>query len=336
MIVYAENDPMIRRLWRRIERRLPRYPGALGELGSEFLDSLAENRAGYFSGDRAAPLVHLPLWLGKGLPGKALLDVLEPTALAYFYVRIQDDVLDEPGSRGKPAWLLLGNALLWDALEGLRRCSAEPRFWRLAGAAWNRFSDATAAERGALFAGQRRYADAAFRAHARKVALAEIPLYAVLALRGDWSGTRHVERLVHLLGCAYGLANDIQGLDPDAAAGHHTYVLSRLDLEVPARTAAGRPHERALQTDLLERVLAQAIDLHEQARPVAHALGLDRFDDYTDERIAWLRRWSDEISLARLARAVEHRHVRPKGGGRVRNRASRAFATRRITRQRST
>lgn len=304
MRVYAENEPMIRALGRRIEERLSRYPAQLRDLAARFVRATGSDEVAYFSSPRAAPLVHLPIWLGGELGRARLLDVLEPTALAYFYVRIQDDVLDEPGSRGRAGWLLLGNALLWDALDGLRRCSSDARFWRLAGAAWIRFSEATAAERRQLFEPRRSYSEAAFRAHARKVSLAEIPLYAVMAMRRDWSGVRSVAPLIHLLGRAYGLTNDIQGLQPDAASGHATFLVSRLAREVPVRGRRRAHDDIALETDLLERMLSRAMSLHEQARPMAKALRLDRFDAFTDERIEWLARWSRDISLARLARAA--------------------------------
>lgn len=312
MRVYAENDKLIRATWERIERRMARYPAALNGLGSRFLRRIGRDRVAYFSSPRATPLLHLPLWLGEGLARTRLLDVLEPTALAYFYVRIQDDVLDEPESRGEADWLLLGNAFLWDALDGLRRCSSDRRFWRLSEAAWLQFTDATAAERRQVLGPQRQYSEAAFRAHARKVAVAEIPLYAIMALRGDWSGVRCVTPLIRLLGRAYGLVNDIQGMRPDTASGHTTFVLSTLAREVRTRRR-NRPHDDpALETDVLERMLSRAMALHEQARPIAHNLGMRRFDAFTDERVAWLERWSREISLARLASAASrHRARRP-------------------------
>jgi hypothetical protein len=133
-----------------------------------------------------------------------------------------------------------------------------------------------------------------------------------MALRGDWSGVRCVTPLIHLLGRAYGLVNDIQGMRPDAASGHVTFVLSTLARELHSR-GKNRPHDDlALETDVLERMLSRAMALHEQARPLAHTLGMRRFDAFTDERVAWLEQWSREISLARLAGAASrHRPSRP-------------------------
>src|SRR5690606_27795560 len=147
MRVYQEHEALIHRLWDRLERRVAAYPTEIARQGKSFFVHIQARERRYFSREGTPPLLYLPIWLGRGVDRRRLLDVLEATALLYFYVRIQDDNLDEPETRGHRDWLLLGNAFVWDALEGFRRCTSDRRFWRLASRAWTTFTEATAAER---------------------------------------------------------------------------------------------------------------------------------------------------------------------------------------------
>jgi hypothetical protein len=304
--VYARNAPLVREVWRRLERRLREYPGQIGRHGAAFLKSIGGDGEHYFSSLRATPLLHLPIWMARGLSRRELVPLLEAAGLAYFHARIQDDVLDEPLTRGKPEWLLLSNCLIWDATSAFLDCSARADYRRYCREAMAEFSRATATERRVLLRPNPRYAIRSFAGHAGKAALAAIPLYAVAALQGDWAKMRHVMPLVRTLGMAYGLTNDLQGLERDLAAGHSTFLITELKRRAPARTFEDpRMVERALyQTDVVERMLGRAIRYHERARPLGRRLGMSAFSDYTDERTRWLRGWTREATLGRLAQAI--------------------------------
>ena len=313
--VIAAHAPRFGRLWDRIEARVAAYPGPLRALAEVHFARIGAAGRTYFTDEAAAPLVLLPC-MAAGAPdsrvvAEAVLDaILEGAALAYFHVRIQDDVLDDPDERGVPDLLLLANAYLWDAMtlwrESAPRGGAGQAFHAASRDAWMRFSAETAAERVFL---QRRaaYPAAAFHAHAGKVALAEVPLLAVRAHRvdGDLAATE-VRALVHALGLAYGHMNDVVGHARDLRSGANTYLLATVraalgDAQAPDAAVVG-----ALATgSWLDRFVIEAMAAHEAARPLARALDLQDFDAWTDGRVASLDRMRQRLALLRLRAALD-------------------------------
>lgn len=290
MIVYQREAERIQRMWSRLDARLDAYPPALRALADRFRASIRASDRVYFSFTDAAPLLYLPVWLRRA-QDDALDDILEATALLYWYVRIQDNVVDEPDERGHSPFLLLANALQWDAMELLR--PSVPEFWRRSRAAWLEFSEQTEAERTHI-AERRPYLEDDFARHARKVALAEVPIYAAMAASGDWTGVERVPALVHALGQAYGLVNDVLGHERDLRINGHTYLLAGM----------ADPRAELLGSNRLERFLERAAAHHEEAREHGRALGLAEIDAYTAERQERLAGIRDTISLLRLGASL--------------------------------
>jgi hypothetical protein len=287
---YDQNQGTLDRVWRRLDARLDALPGCLGELGRSWRAAIRAGERDYWSLPDAAPLMHLPIWAGAGADG--LEDVLEATALSYWYVRIQDNLIDEPESRGQAALSLLGNVLLWDAAALWARVPG-PWFPGAAREAWLRFSERTEAER-RVCAAPVAYPEADFVAHAEKVALAEVPVHAVRALRGLPFDPR-VRRLVHLLGLAYGRVNDVMGMGRDIRAGANTFLLATARARTGAGTEAG-----VVATPLLEEFLDAAAGHHREAVAPAIGLGIAGFDAYTDERLARLAEIRHGVTILRL------------------------------------
>ena len=315
MRVYEDNAPVIERLRARLARRVAAYPPSLRGLAAGFLERAG---AGYFSLPDAAPLLHLPIWMGRNLAPDTLDDILEATALAYAYVRIQDNVLDEPESRGHPPLLLAANAFLWDALD-LYRAHGDARFWALSRLAWLTFSEETENERRQL-ASDAEYAHAAFVAHARKCALAEVPLYAVMSASGDWRGAPHVGTLVHALSRSYGCFNDVMGFERDLAAGGRTWLLSQARSLACARTGVSAPDVGTIRTtlvasELMEALVQEAIATMDAARPAALALGMLPFEDFATARTARLAEVAAKVTVMRLMSALADGGLIPKQVG---------------------
>lgn len=303
MQVYAESAPIIERLWARLQARIDAYPPALRQLGQRFLVWAGP---GYFSMPDAAPLMHLPIWFGRDVPTVTLDDILEATALAYAYVRIQDNVIDEPEGRGHPPFLLLGNALLWDAMSGFRAHGSDA-FWARSRCAWLNFSEFTELERRQLHTDDR-YAHADFVQHARKCALAEVPLYAVMSARGDWAGADAVPRLVHALARSYGCVNDVMGHARDLESGARTYLWS----EVRASATRGNPAATAppelLRAELLaggamDALLTEAAATLNDARVAAAELRIAPFERFAEQRAARIAELQVRLAFVRLSSA---------------------------------
>ncbi len=297
--VYEENRELMEKTWSRVLARLDTYPGLLGELGFGFFDRVGVD---YLLDADAAPLLHLPLWLGRDVHPQAMGDILEGTALSYAYVRILDNLVDEPESRGSGALMHVANALLWDALD-LWRPHANARAWAACRDAWRLYSDRTEAERRAV-SGREPYTFADFVDHAHKCALAEAPLYLVLSSSGDARSWESVRPLVHQLAVSYGLFNDVMGHARDLESGAHTFLVAK------ARALAGKRGsdadvERILATtSLQERFLDEAAEALDRALPHAEALDMANFPIFVAERKARLRQVRDGITLLRLVSSL--------------------------------
>ena len=256
----------------------------------------------YFSQRDAAPILHLPAWLRREIPHGKLLDILEATALAYAAVRVQDNVIDEPESRGKTPLLLAANAWLWDA-QALWSRHGDAEFATRARTAWVVFSEQTEAERRQLLGSE--YSESDFLAHAQKCALAEVPIYAAMAASGDWSGVEHVAPLIHALAISYGRFNDVTGNERDLASGANTYLICKARAFARAQGADDNDRstiQRVLRTSpVIEDFLdAAARDLHVAQAP-ASALGLPEFPAFVEERSRRLAQMRDGYTVARLA-----------------------------------
>jgi hypothetical protein len=279
-----------------IVRRIRAYPPALRQLGHEWWATLGPDPRRYHSAPDASPLLHLPIWMVEGRRGKGapiaephLEAILEATALLYFHTRIQDNVVDEPQTRGQVPQLLLGNMFFLEAWERLRALPLSDRFWSRANEAWRIFSNETEAERRQLQR-QTPYSSALFRRHARKVALARIPLYAVID--GDNAADKSaIDNFIDRLGQSYGLVNDVLGVERDLRAGMRTYLIATVEEALPKRHRRDPAALRngLLQHPHLEDFLNRAIALHRRIQPLGESLGIAHMGPYTDERIERIR-----------------------------------------------
>jgi hypothetical protein len=165
------------------------------------------------------------------------------------------------------------------------------------------------------------YSRETFDEHADKVAFARVPMLAVATLVGRQDLEPLICLLVHQLGIAYGIVNDVVGWTRDLRAGHRTWLLasaglSRSDLdqalaitEESARNAAFAALEEKLRPALYEGhgirdALRRSIDVQHEATNTARSLKLDGFDAYTRERIEWLETFERQTSLLTLQRVL--------------------------------
>lgn len=303
----GKYDDVMDSLWDRLDARMGAYPPPLDEQVEAlrvYIDAPARQ---YFSRPDAPPLVLLPIWLGSRLLPEVLLDLIESTALLYLFIRIQDDVLDEPETRGHADWLLLGNALLWDAFALLRDNVPCGEFSSRSRAAWLKFNSATAAERRQLFSSDAApYEENVFEEHCRKVAMAEIPLLAILALENRLHLSDHVSALISQLGVAYGLTNDVIGFRRDVAAGMQTHLISLVRAHVPEEKwpDADSMSQALLEGAHIENFLARARNAHLRAERHASELGISEFKKFTKQRLARLREIEQQTLLTRFSAAL--------------------------------
>jgi hypothetical protein len=324
---YLAKSASIDAAWELCEARLAALPTPLDELGTRFLASIGNGVGGhrlYFSTPLSPPLLYMPLWLADGLRERgrlpsgaeeALVKIVAGTMLGYFYIRIQDDAIDEP-TRADAELLLLGNALFTGMVRMYRDAlpDRDAPFLEAFDRAWSDFSRLTLAEQRAV-RGADPYPAALFEEHADKVAFARVPMLAVAAIAGTLDFEASITSLVRRLGVAYGLTNDAFGWPRDLAAGQRTYLLAaagleRADLDAVARepesreALAERVRSRLYEGGQLRRVLREAGEWHRRAAEDASAMGLAGFDAFTAERLAWLEAMDRQVLASTLKRAL--------------------------------
>jgi hypothetical protein len=321
---YSAGRAEVDAAWDRIDGRLAELPPALARLGRGFLSSLAGaggSSRDYFSNQWATPLVHLPLWMREALrrqgrwprtleADEAVRSILTATMWGYFYIRIQDDLIDERGlSPLAGAHALLGNICVHEMHRLYGPIAAgTPAFAAAFERAWIEFTECTLREREQLLLDEP-YSAEQFEAHAAKVAFARVPLLAVCALAGVMEEREAAVRvLVHRLGIAYGFLNDIRGWERDAANGHRTYLLARAGwlhgAEDPA-TLESRLHEG----QVLYGSFSEARAWYDRAAEAARELGLgEEFELFTQERSRWIDERQTQLFSVALALALKRAH----------------------------
>lgn len=329
---YRAKQALIDAAWERCEGRFAALPPPLGDLAAQFLRSIADesgSHRSYFSSPVAPPLLYMPLWLMDGLSrdrdrsraDQTMVRILAATMQGYIGVRLQDNVLDEP-TRADPNLLLLGNTCFSNMIVELSTALGMHgiAFWPALDRAIVDFSHLTLAEQHAVLRDEP-YTVERFDEHADKVALARIPLLAVAAIAERLDLEPSIRTLVHQLGIAYGIANDVLGWPRDVRSGHRTWLLgcagfARAEWEhigaIPEgaeRDATSSALVEKLRTALYEGrlirdAIARAISVHRDAMETARAAGLVGFDDYTAERIAWLETLDKQTALMTLKRAL--------------------------------
>lgn len=334
---YTAQRDTLHAAWHVFEQRLAKIGTPVDELAKQFLSSVAGSSGthrDYFSNPLAPPLLYMPIWLFDTLVDQqyltsesrqALITLLAGTMQGYLYIRTQDDVLDEP-ARANLDLLLLGNVccsgMIHAYAEVLGHCSEA--FWAAYDRAMIDFSNLTLAERRAVLCDDP-YDAEQFQAHANKVAFARVPMLAVAAMASRLDLEPGIATLVHQLGIAYGLINDVMGWPRDLRSGQRTYLLARAGmvhreiLHIPAEKNGSvnieaddalteRLRAKLYEGQLLRETIAQAVEMHERALETARTLDLRGFEAFHQDRRAWLSKLDRQIAALTLTRVLQRAH----------------------------
>ena len=331
---YLAKQKDVDAAWELCERRFVSFGAPLANLAARFLQDVAGlsgTHRSYFSNPLAPPLLYMPMWLFEQFVHEGalspemhsnLVQILAGTIQGYLYVRTQDDVLDEP-QRAQSDLLLLGNACCSGMIATYAQAlgSHGHGFWPAFDEAIVDFSRLTLAELKAVHQDEP-YDVERFEQHADKVAFARVPLLAIAALADRLDLKPQICKLVHQLGITYGLVNDVIGWPRDLRAGHRTYLLALAGLtrtemshidemgdestrESAREALAERLRDRLYTGRLLHETLVQAARMLDCAKESANAIGLRGFDEFYNDRSAWITALDAQIGALTLARVLE-------------------------------
>lgn len=282
----------ITRVFERLERwtrALPEPLRGAGETLAQALGAPPDTPLVEAWGDRLDLLVATPLILARRFPGRGIerlaRDAAYGAVAGYFFIRIQDDVLDEPESIDT-SYLLLGNELVAE-LFGTYRRLFPPRdaFWRYLDAYWRETSRFTLAERRGEHAEPGAPPEGDLARLGRKSGAAKIPMAAVCcAARRPAAIARYAAFLDTVHG-AMQVLNDVVSLVKDLRHAHPSSVTDAG--AATAATSGGATPEavagRMLLTTHLEDALDGARRGIDRARERLGPLG-EGFDDVLDAR----------------------------------------------------
>jgi hypothetical protein len=321
----VDHRPELDRAWELIERRVDELPPSVAALAWRFLGTRRPGGSyrDYFSDIQAsAPLVYLPLWMREALrragqwpegvaASSSVTGLIAATMWGYFYIRIQDDALDEPADERTREALLFGNVCVHEMARGfMASAHGTPGFHAVFERSWMETTRCTLEERTQLLSDEP-YPRERFEAHTGKVAFAEVPLAAVCLRANQGALQPAFSELLRALGVAYGLLNDLRGFARDVRNGHRTYLLARAGWSrstSPASSEGLVPEAlrgRLYEGGLLREFLGEArVELKAAAR-VAHELGFG--PEYARFRVRqerWLADVEQQLLSLSLLRAI--------------------------------
>ncbi|MFZ5823169.1 MAG: hypothetical protein ACOY94_02305 [Bacillota bacterium] len=251
--------------WSRIEEELAALPPPLRREALVLRRSMAARNqaadgAGYFDHPDSYPTPQVIAWLGERyLPAEPdfVERVLTASLWLFLYIRLQDDVLDDPAARREG--LLLGNICVQRGMAELYRLLPEAGAFRQeAEAAWTAFSAATAWEKAAHWGRQAPFGEADLDLLGEKFAAIRIPVAAILCRAGRPDLIPCYGGVLQDLGTAVQMANDLHNWEEDLAAGNFTYFLT-LAGDDPAQAIAGGMAAEACLA-VARRRLARALE----------------------------------------------------------------------------
>jgi len=206
---YAPYRELTERVWERVERFCGRLPEPLLGQWCQLKGYLATfSESGdprkFFHHPHAFPSLLLPFWVGTGMGFKSqdetVEEILKATLLNYFYLRIQDNVMDEP-ERFDATLLLLGNEVLNEYHRVYHNIfPADSPFWDHYTRLWRDFSRVALWEKQEHWRRFARFTETDVAFLGNKFILATIPCVAFALLRNRPEAIAPLERMVQSLG----------------------------------------------------------------------------------------------------------------------------------------
>jgi len=301
------------RVWERVERFCEHLPEPL--LGQwrqlkGYLATFSERRdpREFFHHPHTFPSLLLPFWVGTGLGFKAqdetVEEILKATLLNYCYVRIQDNVMDEP-ERFDATLLLLGNEVLNEYHRVYHRLfPADSPFWDHYTRLWREFSRVALWEKQEHWGRIVRFRETEVEQLGDKFLLAAIPCAAFALLRNRPETIPSLEGMVRSLGVGIQLVNDLTDLKEDLRRQNYTYLLTELLPKnghlLPFEEAEATITRTLLTTPFLQEYLERAAAYYQKVANVARDLHLPQVTGYVAYQLRYLQALKGELVRAHL------------------------------------
>ena len=284
------------RVWKHLDAYLKQLTPSLSALWRKFEGRMAAcstqgHYREFFERPRHSfPALPLHWWIEEALgsqAGNARTEHLAfNTLLLYFYLRIQDNLIDEDEEREDRQFLYLCNPFIRSFFTIYQEIfpSRSP-FWGSFNAIWDEFSEVSAQEK--MAGSTCSVTEAEVLRLGSKLLPGAIPAVAMAHMAGREDDAEAIVEMIRWLGLGIQLMNDFFNWRTDLALGHETYFLDRLcrhqGQNLHDRMAA--VYQAMLRSPLLNNYLCRAIDAHRQAWKEAAPLGGETFRSYIEYKI---------------------------------------------------
>lgn len=246
----------------------------------------------YFTHLRSFPIMLFPWWVEARMSGSHDLEFQEDLALSsfcgYLYIRLIDDVMDEPGSADRRLLPLANYFQAGFQSAYFKYFPADDGFWRLFHRTWTQSAEAAFLDAGGEPIDERRFLDVS----ARKTCAGKIPLAAVCRRFGLKDAPEPWLKAFDRTAAFHQMFNDLFDFQRDLETGAATYFLSEgMRRKGEGETTAGWVIREGFDWGL-DRLNAW---LEELAR-CAEACGSQGLKSYVALRADDLRRTSGDLA----------------------------------------
>ena len=284
------------RVWKHLDAYVKELTPSLSTLWRKFEGRMAACSAQgdcreFFERPRHSfPALPLHWWIEEALgsqAGNARTERLAfSTLLLYFYLRIQDNLIDEDEEREDRQFLYLCNPFIGSFFAIYQEIfpSGSP-FWRSFDAIWDEFSEVSAREK---IAGPTcAVRDDELLLLGSKLLPGAIPAVAMAHMAGREDDAEAIVEMTRWLGLGIQLMNDFFNWRTDLALGHETYFLDKLcrHKEQKLRDRMAAIYQAMIRSPFLNNYLSRATDAHRQAWKEVSHLGGETFRAYIEYKI---------------------------------------------------
>ena len=240
------------------------------------------------------PLLQLPIWVDRAvdesLDEDTISDILESSLCGYLSVRAEDDYFDGDWEEPKAAMML---SAVFRARHHalLARHISDDRFWDRFEEVWRGYADAMLRE-SELNDPSFEYGPDDFERVLHRSQPLELPVNAVLSLKGRWEVASLSSKLVRHLTKATQLFDDFVDAPNDLASGNYTWMVRRL---------GGEDGDKSLRRGMVEscdQVFAEAADELDRAVLVGADIGLTELPIWVSARKAAMTQASQRLYQA--------------------------------------
>lgn len=297
------------RVFTEIESTVARWPASIVKLWrylKGYLDSVSStgDYKDFFNYPvHSFPALPLHWWLESGLDLKKrrsdVTEIAKSTLFYYFYLRIQDNVIDEPESFNSE-FLIFGNECIREVFSIYHKLfPPKSELWLYFNQIWTEYSDIAMWDLEKIWSGAGETTEEDMLLLGRKFLPAAIPCVALAFLGRTEEIADSLVTMIENLGVGTQLLNDFLGMEKDLIHGKSTFLISGLlggsDEGLNPEEVKERVYHNFYATPFIRDYFSIMIEYFNKSREVLSDSRFSDFHRYIDFKIADIGELSTNI-----------------------------------------